>query len=280
MSEVEFSLNNSPPCLTNRMCMNNELSENIKKFFQEEIDIAIVLGSGLGGFEDILENKKKISYKDIPDYPMSKVKGHKGTVSFGELSGKKIVVFSGRSHMYEGITMQETVINVLLANHMKAKKIIITNAAGGISYGTGAIVNITDHINMTGMNPLIGENNDMLGERFPDMSNIYKYSDLIQSKFSNVEKGVYLGVLGPSYETPAEVRMMKTMGADMVGMSTVLEAIMANYLGMEVIGFSLITNYASGMQRGQTLSHEEVTAIGKQKGAEFRELVKDLISFL
>lgn len=257
------------------------LPEEIKKHFKGiEVDVAIVLGSGLGGFEDLLKNKTEYPYKNIPSYPKSSVKGHKGSLFIGDISGKKVAVFSGRSHLYEGIDPKDAVINVLLSHYLKAKQMIITNAAGGINFGDGAIVQITDHLNLTGKNPLIGKNNGELGERFPDMSNIYKYTDLIKDEF-NIEQGVYAGVLGPNYETPAEVRMLGKMGADMVGMSTVLEAIVANYLKMEVIGFSLITNFAAGASgKKETLTHEEVTEVGKRKTEEFKAMIKRLLTYL
>jgi purine-nucleoside phosphorylase len=263
------------------MKINKNIKNKILEYFKEyNPKIAITLGSGLGGFEELLEDSIVLKYKDIDGYPQSSIEGHKGEIHCGRINGKDILVFSGRFHLYEGYSSQDVIQNVLTSYILGVKKIIITNAAGGIYTGPGSISLITDHINLTGENPLIGENNNQLGTRFPDMSNIYD-KDLqnlarnTEKKF-NLEEGIYLGMKGPNYETPAEVIMCKNMGASMVGMSTVLESLFANYLGMKVLGFSLITNWAAGLSEDE-LSHQEVTEIANEKSSEFKEYLLNLI---
>lgn len=247
----------------------------LKKLNLGRIDCAIILGSGLGGFETKLKKVKKYSYKEIPGFPISNVKGHEGNLYVGFLKNKKVLVFSGRKHLYEGEKISKSVYSVLVSHHLKVKNIIITNAAGGISFPEGEIVCIKDHINLMGTNPLIGRNNSNLGERFPDMSSIYNHKKISQV-FPKIKKGVYVGMLGPSYETPSEIKMLKKIGGDLAGMSTVFESIVANWLGMNVYGFSLVTNAAAGISQNQ-LDHKEVTEIGKKRSEDFKKMMTKLI---
>lgn len=252
---------------------------DLKKQFPK-IDLALILGSGLGGFEELLNNKTEIKYNDIPNYPKSTVSGHKGSLFIGEIDDKVIAVFSGRAHLYEGYSAKDVVANISLSHGLGIDTIIITNAAGGITYGPGAVVALTDHINLTNENPLHGKNDDSLGPRFPDMSNIYdkELIELFKSVETSlkIEEGVYLGLKGPCYETPAEVQMCKILGANMIGMSTVLESLYANYLGKRILGVSLITNWAAGISDSE-LSHDEVKELADEKAVELKQLFLDFI---
>ena len=221
--------------------------------FQPEV--GIILGSGLGDFASEF-SAVSIPYSEIPGFESSTVKGHAGMLVFAEINGKKVVLMRGRYHFYEGHSMQTVVYPVKVMKKLGVKSIIITNAAGGInpSFEPGDLMLITDHINLMGTNPLIGLNDDTLGTRFPDMSEIYK-TKLIKTAEAeakkldiNIKKGVYAAFTGPSYETPAEIKMLSMMGADVVGMSTIPEAIVANYCGMNVLGISCVSNSAAGVQ--------------------------------
>lgn len=255
--------------------------KSILKGFEPEI--AVVLGSGLGGFTDGLDGIS-IDYKDIPNFKTSSVVGHNSKLFFTELFGKKLAVMQGRLHFYEGHTLAETTYPIKVLKKLGVKTIILSNASGGINenYQAGDLVAINDHINFLGTNPLIGKNDDELGTRFPDMSEVYN-KNLIKiahetAKELNIElkDGVYLSTTGPSYETPAEIRMFKIWGADMVGMSTVPEAIIANYMGLNVLAISLITNLASGISKTK-LAHQEVVELGRIAGEKFKTLVKKII---
>lgn len=246
----------------------NEKTNNFKP------EIGIILGSGLGDFVQNFEHIA-IPYSEIPNFETSTVQGHKGQLVFAEISGKKVVIMQGRYHFYEGHSMDKVVYPVKVMKKLGVKKLIITNAAGAANkeFKPADLMLITDHINFTGKNPLFGPNDETLGTRFPDMSEVYK-KELIKTAQAcaeeigiTLQKGIYLASSGPSYETPAEIRMFKTMGADAVGMSTVPEAIVANYCGIDVLGISCISNYAAGVQT-TPLSHLEVietTNIAKEK---------------
>lgn len=247
-------------------------------------EVAVILGSGLGGLSDNIENPTYVDYKEIEGFPVSTAPGHKGRFIFGELSGKKIVCMQGRFHFYEGYNMQQVVLGVRVLRKLGVETLIVTNAAGGINTGflPGDIMLITDHINFMGTNVLIGKNDETLGTRFPDMSFAYnpelRSIALECSKKTGVEikQGVYIGCTGPSYETPAEIRAFRILGADAVGMSTVPEVIAANHCGMKVLAFSLVTNMAAGILK-QPLSEEEVLETGEKKGRELQRLISKII---
>ena len=225
----------------------------------------LILGSGLGDFCDLLENVTEVPFSDIPDFPVATVAGHTGAFLFGTYQGTPVAVLRGRIHCYEGYTPQEVVMPVRLMAMLGVKTVILTNAAGGVNkaYKPGALMLLEDHINFCGANPLTGPNLDQLGPRFPDMSDVYcrqlrvRVQELALAEQIPLEQGMYLMYGGPSYETPAEIRAFRTLGADAVGMSTVPEAIAANHCGMHVLGISCITNMAAGILP-QKLSHAEV----------------------
>lgn len=264
--------------------------ENTLEFIKEKTkdfrpEIGIILGSGLGEFADE-HCDYALLYTEIPDFIKSTVQGHKGRLVFAEIDGKRVVMMQGRNHFYEGHSMSEITYPVKVMKKLGVKTLILTNAAGAVNenFKPSDLMLITDHINFMGTNPLIGPNDGTLGERFPDMSEIYK-KDLIQIAESCAEKlgiklqhGVYFASSGPSYETPAEIKMARIMGADAVGMSTVPEAIVANYCGMKVLGISCISNAAAGVKGGQSLSHEEVIETTNAAKAAFKALLKAIIS--
>ena len=249
-------------------------------------EIALVLGSGLGEFTKNLEGIQ-IPYSEIPDFKVSTVQGHKGSLFFGEIFNKKIVVMQGRLHFYEGYDLKDITYPIKVFKMLGVKTLILTNAAGPVKKELipSDLMLIKDHINFTAKNPLIGKNDDTLGERFPDMSDIYtsSFRDLVKTcageENIDLKEGVYLMTTGPSYETPAEVKMFGAFGADAVGMSTVPEAIVANYLGLKTIGISLITNYASGISK-EKLSHKEVVEMGNIATEKFTRLVNSIIKKL
>lgn len=263
--------------------------KNTIKFINEKTnnfvpEIGVILGSGLGEFADEYCDFA-IPYTEIPNFIQSSVKGHKGRLVFAEITGKKVVMMQGRNHFYEGHSMLEVTYPVKVMKELGVKTLILTNAAGAVneSFSPSDLMLITDHINFMGQNPLIGPNDDTLGERFPDMSEIYK-KDLIdlaqkcaKSVGLNPQHGVYLATSGPSYETPAEIRMARTLGADAVGMSTVPEAIVANYCKMDVLGISCISNAASGVNDAGKLSHEEVIQTTTLAKTGFKNLLKEII---
>jgi purine-nucleoside phosphorylase len=231
--------------------------------------VAVVLGSGLGGFADELAERCDVPYSDIPGWPGSTAVGHAGRLVFGCLDGLEIVVMAGRAHLYEGYSPQQVVFGVRVLGKLGVKSIVFTNAAGGINLklGRGGLLLISDHINLQGSNPLAGPNDDTLGPRFPDMSEAYpaRYRAIAQEAARELRielsEGVYAAMLGPSYETPAEIRYLRTIGADVVGMSTVPEVIAANHMGMRVLGISCVTNMAAGILP-QKINHEEVLETG------------------
>ncbi len=247
-------------------------------------EIALVLGSGLGGFTDGTDGIS-VSYGEIEGFVPSTVQGHKGSLFFCEHSGKKIAVMQGRFHFYEGHKMSVITYPIKVLSALGAKTLILTNAAGslGLSLKPGDLMLIKDHINFMGTNPLIGKNDDSLGERFPDMSEVYSKKlrnlalDCAQKTGIELKEGVYAATTGPSYETPSEVKMLKMFGADVVGMSTVPEAIVANWLKMEVMGISLVSNYASGVKEGK-LNHKEVIEAGKSASGKVKNLLNSILA--
>jgi len=231
--------------------------------------VGVVLGSGLGAFADRLVRQAVVPYEEIPAFPISKVAGHAGRLVVGELEapGGAVVVatMQGRVHAYEGWPAEEVAFGARVLCALGVKALLVTNAAGGINaaYGAGDLVRLTDHLNLTGQSPLIGPNDERLGPRFPDMSAPYDpglgklLDEAARAAGVPLRQGVYAGVLGPSYETPAEIRMLRTLGADLVGMSTVHEVIAARHQGVRVAGLSVVTNLASGLG-GAQLTHQEV----------------------
>ncbi|HEY3738669.1 MAG TPA: purine-nucleoside phosphorylase [Bryobacteraceae bacterium] len=246
--------------------------------------VGIVLGSGLGAFADELTDAVDIPYGDIPEWPRSTAVGHAGKLIIGKLDAIEVVLMAGRAHLYEGYTPQQAVFGVRVLGQLGVRKMIFTNAAGGInlSYGQGSLVLISDHINLQGSNPLAGPNEESLGPRFPDMTEAYSMrlrSAAVQAAFElgvPLPVGVYAGLLGPSYETPAEIRFLRTIGADLVGMSTVGEVIAANHMGIECLGISCVTNMAAGVS-DRKLNHEEVLDVGRQVRDGFVRLLKAIV---
>ena len=252
--------------------------------------LGIILGSGLGNFAAQVEHATTISYADIPHFPLSTVEGHSGNLVLGAINGVQVAVMQGRVHAYEGYAMDEVVFPTRVLALLGCTGLIVTNAAGGINatFGQGGLVCISDHINLTGTNAALGPNDPRFackpgsGLRFFDMSTAYSPTlralAAAEAAAQNIPlpEGVYLAVLGPSYETPAEIRAFRTLGADLVGMSTVHEVIVARHMGLDVLGLSLVTNMAAGMS-AEIIHHEEVMETGRRVEAQFTALVKALV---
>lgn len=246
--------------------------------------IGLVLGSGLGAFADELANAVRIAYSKIPSFPCSTAIGHAGQLVIGNAGDVPVAVMQGRVHLYEGYSATEAAFPIRTLGRMGVRALILTNAAGGINldYGQGALVVIRDHINLQGQNPLVGSNDDRLGPRFPDMTYAYsrKYRKIALEEAKKLSipprEGVYVALLGPSYETPAEIRYLRTIGADLVGMSTVPEAIAARHMGMEVLAISCVTNMAAGVV-DQPLNHEEVLETGRRVTRQFVALLRAVL---
>jgi purine-nucleoside phosphorylase len=232
--------------------------------------VGVVLGSGLGAFADELSERTDIPYGEIPGWPGSTAVGHAGKLVIGKLGGLPVAVMAGRAHLYEGYSPVQVTFGVRVLHSLGVRSVVFTNAAGGINLALerGGLVLISDHINLQGVNPLTGPNDDSLGPRFPDMSEAYPlaYREIAKKVAAEVgvpiTEGVYAAMPGPSYETPAEIRYLRTIGADVVGMSTVLEAIAANHMGMKVLGISCVTNMAAGVVAQSKINHEEVLETG------------------
>lgn len=247
--------------------------------------IGIVLGSGLGEFADRLEEKIVIPYSTIPHFKTVSVKGHAGNLVKGKKNGVKIIALQGRYHFYEGFDIRDVVFPVRVLCRFGIQNLILTNAAGGINrdFSPGDLMVITDHINLMGVNPLLGKNDERLGPRFPDMSEVYNRRlesiifDTGQEFSIPVREGVYAGLRGPSYETPAEIRMLERIGADAVGMSTVPESIAAKHMGVNVAGISCITNLAAGISK-KPLDHKEVTETAEKVKEDFIRLLDSVIT--
>lgn len=253
---------------------------SVRKKNDFEPKIGIVLGSGLGGYAGSICVEAEIPYEDIKDFPVSTVAGHAGKFIFGTIGGIPVVCMSGRVHYYEGYDVTDVVLPIRLMKLLGANILFLTNAAGGVntSFQAGDLMLITDHISLFAPNPLIGENIEELGPRFPDMSHIYdrKLQNIIRTKAKEkkiaLKEGVYAQVTGPSYESPADVRLLQTLGCDAVGMSTVVEAIAACHCGMKVCGISCISNQAAGIS-DRSLSHREVQEAADKSAPAFKELV-------
>ena len=247
-------------------------------------DVGIVLGSGLGGLADDLVDAVSIPFADLPGWPAATAPGHAGRLLLGELAGRPVVMLQGRFHLYEGNDPGLVVQPVLLFHALGARVVVLTNAAGGLdpSFGPGTLMVMRDHINLTGRTPLLGPNADELGQRFPDMTDAWSARLREQLHAAGVAEdvqlaeGVYIGLTGPTYETPAEVRMLAGLGGHAVGMSTVLECIAARWVGLEVCGVSLVTNAGAGYS-GQPLTHEEVLAAGMDAGPRLARVLRRFV---
>src|SRR5580698_8324650 len=246
--------------------------------------IGLVLGSGLGGFADSLTDATRIPYADIPAFPRSTAIGHAGQMVIGKAGTVPVASMQGRVHLYEGYSAQEVAFPMRVFGRMGIRAVVLTNAAGGInlSYQQGALVLIRDHINLQGANPLVGPNDDRFGVRFPDMTRAYarSYRELSQEEAGKLgmtlHEGVYAALLGPSYETPAELKYLRTVGADLVGMSTVFEVITARHMGIKVLAISCVTNMAAGIL-DQPLSHQEVMETGERVKTSFEGLLRAVL---
>ena len=258
--------------------------DSIQKKIDFKPEIALVLGSGLGDYGETIDIVETLNYHDIEGFPISTVEGHKGRFIFGYIQGVPVVCMQGRVHYYEGYAMSDVVLPTRLMKMMGAKVLFLTNAAGGLNFDfrAGDFMMITDHIMTFVPSPLIGENINELGARFPDMTDVYKKNlqEIIRSTAKELgiklQEGVYIQLTGPNYETPAEVRMCRTLGADAAGMSTAAEAVAANHMGMKVCGISCITNLGCGML-DQPLSHAEVQETADRVAVDFKRLITQAI---
>lgn len=262
------------------------LAECPDRLADRQVESLVVLGSGLGHFAEALADSIVIPYEEIPDFVRSTVEGHRGRLVIGYLPGvaseerRLIAIMQGRFHYYEGYSLEEVTLPIRVFGAMGVRQLVLTNAAGGVNsnFRVGDLMLISDHINMMMTSPLRGEHDDRLGDRFPDMTEVYsrEYRQLAQEVAAEIgislQSGVYMALQGPNYETPAEIRMMRLLGADAVGMSTVPEAIVARQMGMKILGVSLITNAAAGMG-DEPISHDEVMMAGLQVSRKFADLL-------
>jgi purine-nucleoside phosphorylase len=259
-------------------------ARTIRSGASEDVRVALVLGSGLGAFADDLEGPSIFPYEEIPGFARSTVEGHAGRLVIGKVEGISVAAMQGRFHYYEGYALEEVVFPIRVLGLLGVKSPILTNAAGGINvaFEQGSLMVISDHLNLMGVNPLRGRNDERFGPRFPDMSEVYArdYQEIAvaEGHAMNVElrRGIYAALSGPSYETPAEIRMLRTLGADAVGMSTVPEAIIARQMGIKILGLSCITNMASGVF-DKPINHEEVVETGQLVRETFKELLRRVI---
>jgi purine-nucleoside phosphorylase len=262
-------------------------ARHIRERIAQDIDVAVVLGSGLGAFAETLEDRIVIPYEEIPDFERSTVEGHSGRLVVGNLPSMavSVAVMQGRFHYYEGYSLEEVTLPIRAFGAMGLKKMVLTNAAGAVNpeFKRGDFMLISDHINLMMISPLRGKHDKRLGERFPDMTEVYSREYRRIARDAGVEigldlrEGVYLALQGPNYETPAEIRMMRALGADAVGMSTVPEAIVAKQMGMTTLGVSLITNPAAGIENGP-INHAEVMEMGQRVSKKFSELLTRVIA--
>lgn len=273
--------------MTSWVARAREAAALIRKRADRVPEAAIILGSGLGALAEHVAADAVIPYAEIPHFPRPGVEGHAGRLVIGTLEGRAVAVMQGRAHFYEGYPIADVVFPVRVLHALGAPVLIVTNAAGGLNrqWRAGDLMVIADHINFMGTNPLIGPNEDEMGPRFPDMSAAYDPALIALAEQAALEvgvplrKGVYIGVSGPSYETPAELRMMARWGADAVGMSTVHEVIAARHVGLRVLGLTAITDMATGEAQG-AISHEEVIAVAKRIEPAFVALVKRIVRML
>ncbi len=265
-----------------------EQIERARQFIEEEIpyqpEIGLILGSGLGVLANAMEDVTVIHYSEIPHFPVSTVEGHAGELLVGTIEGRKAIMMKGRFHLYEGYDAQTVAFPIRVMKALGVQTLLVTNAAGGVntSYQSGDLMLLSDHINLMYRNPLMGPNEHSFGVRFPDMSQAYSdrlrqiAHEAAQEQGLKLQEGVYVAMTGPSYETPAEIRMLRTLGADAVGMSTVPEVVAARHAGLEVIGISCITNMAAGILE-QPLSHDEVMETAERVKGTFLNLVQRII---
>jgi purine-nucleoside phosphorylase len=259
-------------------------ARTIRALRTEEARVGLVLGSGLGAFADDLEEAVAIPYEEIPGFARSTVEGHAGRLVSGSVGGASVVVLQGRFHFYEGYALDEVTFPIRVLGLLGIKSLVLTNAAGGLnnSFTQGALMLISDHLNLMGTNPLLGANDPRFGTRFPDMSEVYdrefQQATIAEAHAMEIElkRGVYAALTGPSYETPAEIRMLRALGADAVGMSTVPEAIVARHMNIKVLGISCITNMAAGVL-DRPIDHAEVMETGEAVRATFTELLRRTI---
>lgn len=246
--------------------------------------IGLVLGSGLGGVADALEDPVAIPFADLPGWPPPTAPGHAGRLLLGRLAGVPVVCLQGRLHLYEGLSALQVIEPLLLMGRLGARIVVLTNAAGGVNpaYAAGSLMVISDHLNLTGRSPLLGPNDDSMGPRFTDLTNVWEPSlrgalhAAAAAEGVPMQEGVYAGLLGPTYETPAEVRMLRILGADAVGMSTVMEAIAARWVGLRVCGVSLVTNPGAGIS-DHPLSHEEVLEAAGKAGPQLARVLQRFV---
>ena len=274
-----------------------EAAEFIKSKYPKPIAAAVVLGSGLGAFADDIENAVQIPYEEVPHFERSTVQGHAGQLVLGEVEGVPVAVQQGRFHFYEGYEMEQVMFPMRVFGRLGVKNVILTNAAGSLSteMRPGSLMLISDHLNLMGVNPLRGKNDEQFGPRFPDMTDVYTKSlqeiaireadAIAKSRFDSgrdaehtmfLHRGVYCALSGPTYETPSEIRMYRLLGADAVGMSTVPEAIAARHQGMNILGISCITNFGAGMT-AEPINHQEVMETGARVAEIFKELLRRII---
>ena len=278
--------------MTKKEDINMELNTQIKEavaYIRNMTDfvpeIGLVLGSGLGDYADRIENPVFVPYTDIPHFPKPTVLGHAGRFVLGLCNGRKVMAMQGRFHGYEGYAQSQVTLPVRVMRQLGVKKLLLTNAAGGVNadFENGTLMMITDHINYSFQNPLIGENLDDFGVRFPDMTDVYDQAlrkaltEETSKAGLSLKEGVYMMFSGPSYETPAEIRMARTMGADAVGMSTVPEALVANHSGMQIVGISCITNMAAGMGQAK-LTHAEVMETAERVKGDFTTVLDIILT--
>jgi purine-nucleoside phosphorylase len=265
----------------------DEAVQRIRRKNDLESRVGVVLGSGLGGLADEVEGGVEIPYDEIPGWPVSTAVGHAGVLVLGTIGGVPVAVLRGRAHLYEGVSADSAVFGIRVLGRLGIRTLVVTNAAGGIdeSYRRGLLVLISDHVNLMGTSPLVGLNDDTLGPRFPDMSDAYDpgLRQLAREAASRVGvelgEGVYAAWLGPQFETPAEIRFMRTIGADLAGMSTVPEVIAARHLGIRCLGISIVTNMAAGVGPGK-LAHDEVLQVGAEAQPRLTALLRELLPAL
>ena len=259
-------------------------ARTIRARIKEEPRVALVLGSGLGAFADDIEESLVIPYEEIPGFARPTVEGHAGRLVLGKIEGVAVAAMQGRFHYYEGYAFEEVIFPIRTLALLGAKSLVLTNAAGGINvaFDQGALMVISDHLNLLGVSPLRGAHDNRFGARFPDMSEVYsrEYQEIAVEEANamglELRRGIYAALSGPSYETPAEVRMLRILGADAVGMSTVPEAIAAQQMGVKILGISCITNMAAGVI-GEPINHQEVIETGERVRETFKELLRRVI---
>lgn len=259
-------------------------SRTVRAQFSDDVRVALVLGSGLGALADDLEQQVAIPYEEIPGFARSTVEGHQGRLVLGYIEGTPVVAMQGRFHYYEGYSLEEVTFPVRVFGALGVKALVLTNAAGGINiaFDQGALMLLSDHLNLLGASPLRGTNDERFGPRFPDMTEVYdkQCQELVLAEAQKIglelRRGVYAALPGPAYETPAEIRMLRTLGADAVGMSTVPEAMVARHMGLKVVGLSCITNLAAGVL-DRPINHAEVIETGERVREQFTQLLRGVI---